>query len=171
MESFDTAGNFTWQVPQNVKRIKVTVIGGAGGGSAGLFIYGQYLYGGNGGTGQVVTKIMDVTPGDSHNIVVGTGGNPGIGYSYSMGNYNCKSGTIGNSSSFDSLTASGGLIGSGARSLIGEYNHEEYSGINASTNRLSLYPEYSIGGLGGYNTGNSSPNGQAGSPGAVILEW
>ena len=70
--------------------IEIWVVGGGGGGSS-------VVPGGGGGAGRLETGKFLLTPGTSHNIVVGNGGNPGFS---------------GNQSRFGSLiTALGGTAG------------------------------------------------------------
>ncbi len=76
MVIFDSAGTYTWTVPDGVYKIKVEMRG-AGGGGAYNGSYGDYYYycgGGGGGYGLVV---MDVTPGQVCAITVGAGGSSG----------------------------------------------------------------------------------------------
>ena len=73
MVIFDSAGTYTWTVPDGVYKIKVEMWG-AGGGGAYYSGSNEYCGGGGGGYGLVV---IDVTPGQVCAITVGAGGDVG----------------------------------------------------------------------------------------------
>jgi len=93
-----TSGSGTWTCPNNVTRIKVTIIAGGGGGGAGG-IDGEVSPGGVGGA---ASGIYTVTPGSGYNYSVGAGG---VGSTTSTG------GTGGASSLTGICSATGGTGG------------------------------------------------------------
>lgn len=70
MQTFTTAGTFTWTRPSGVTRIKVYVTGGGGGGGSHNSDDAQ----GGGGAGGTAIKVMDVTSIPSVTVTVGAGG-------------------------------------------------------------------------------------------------
>jgi hypothetical protein len=107
--------NQTWTVPDNVYLLEVFMVGGGGGGGGG----GGNGAGGGGGGGQVVlTRNVQVTPGQSIGITIGAGGAGGA-----VGSV----GLSGSSTIFGSLSAVGGNPGgvagtsggSTSRSILG----------------------------------------------------
>ncbi len=75
MVIFDSAGTYTWTVPDGVYKIKVEMWGAGGGGAYyDGSSHDEYCGGGGGGYGLVV---MDVTPGQVCAITVGAGGSSG----------------------------------------------------------------------------------------------
>lgn len=91
-----TSGTNTWTCPTGVTKIKVTVIGGGGGGAfwSNIDAYG----GGAGGAG---CNYYTVTPGTGYTVTVGAGGNGSSG-----------AGGNGGTSSFSSLISATGGVGS-----------------------------------------------------------
>ena len=65
---FDSVGSFTWTVPSGVHKIIVECWGGGGNGLAGIG------YGGSGGGGGYAKSILNVSPGENYNLIVGSGG-------------------------------------------------------------------------------------------------
>lgn len=96
---YTSPGSTTFDVPRGIYQIHATIVGGGGGGSriAGL--------GGAGGSGGACKEVvLDVTPGETITVVVGSGGAGGI-----LGDLRGKEG--GNSSltgTFGSVRAKGG---------------------------------------------------------------
>ena len=74
IKAFRVAGLHTWEVPQKCKVLKVEAWGG-GGGSGHLF--NSNSGGGDGGGGGFVEIIIEVKPGETLEIVVGSGGAAG----------------------------------------------------------------------------------------------
>ena len=75
MVIFDSAGTYTWTVPDGVYKIKVEMWGAGGGGAYyDGSSFDKYCGGGGGGYGLVV---IDVTPGQVCAITVGAGGDVG----------------------------------------------------------------------------------------------
>ena len=71
---FTSSGTFT--VPKGIKQIKVFAVGGGGGcGSSWVYSDNGVDHGGNGGGGGYTkTSIINVNPGDSISVSIGTGG-------------------------------------------------------------------------------------------------
>jgi len=94
VNSFTTAGSYSWIAPSSVISIEYLVVGGGGSGGVG--------YGGGGGAGGFLTGTMPVSVGSLYNITVGAGGVATA--SNSSGAY----GNNGGNSSFSTITAVGG---------------------------------------------------------------
>lgn len=192
---FDSAGTYTWAVPdelkQGTKKAFVTVIGAGGGGR------GMEVYWGGGGGGGIAKSLVDLTGVDSVTITVGAGGDGGA-YDAVNGH-----GTHGGSSSFgEFFSATGGqrgggfgVGGSGGTGVGGDFNGSLGSGDSVGV--LPDDTQYYCGGTGGGpggaghrgrndepaepghwpgggGGGGASPNsGPAGSgaDGGVIIEW
>lgn len=139
-------GTYTFTVPSDVTSLEVTMIGGGGGGGGGN--YGSYIdayggSGGGGGSGYAGVILMDVTPGQTYTVIVGTGGSGGKAYGGCwFPGTRAGAGNSGDSSSFGAFNSPGGYGGLGGHDTI---NHG-YGGQNI---------EYGEGGLGGkgYNDG------------------
>lgn len=87
IQTYSTAGSYSWTVPTGVKSVEYLVVAGGGGGYNGW-------YGGGGGAGGMLTGTgYGVTPGATVSITVGAGG---------------AGGSNGGNSVFDTLTAIGG---------------------------------------------------------------
>lgn len=98
-QKFTTNGTFT--VPQNINRVKVTVVGGGGG----YVISPDLRYGSKGGDGGVSVKyVTGLTPGQTIAITIGTIGTP-------LNAYVGTAGTGGNTSFGSYCTATGGAGG------------------------------------------------------------
>jgi hypothetical protein len=69
IDSFTTAGSYTWTVPVGVTSIQIVATGGGGGAAS-----PGTGSGGNGGPGGVVTATLAVNPGDTLSLYVGGGG-------------------------------------------------------------------------------------------------
>lgn len=137
--SFTSSGTFT--VPENVTKIKVTVVGGGGGGAGS----DNKNYGGSGG---FASGYIDVTPGQVITATVGTGG--------------ASTGADGGDSSFEGLVATGGK----GATTGGSGDGENGTGTGGSLNLTGSTGEstHLLKGKGGY--GNNS----AGKDGLIIIE-
>lgn len=172
-KEFTTPGTYSWIVPRGVFNVLV-VLNGAGGGGGGFFTFsgGGGNSGGGGGSGGIFVDMIPVTPGETIQIVVGTGGNRGTdGYHPTPG----SSGEGGGYSKFKSSYAyggSGGYAGSqygngggGSGGIGGGYGgrgQDGQPGVGSS------------GGLGGKNPGdigNGGNTSQAGKNGKVVIRW
>ena len=69
--TFNTAGNNTWTCPAGVTSITVGSWGAGGGGGYGVY---EYASGGSGAGGSFIQSTISVTPGQTYNLTVGTGG-------------------------------------------------------------------------------------------------
>jgi hypothetical protein len=96
---FASSGN--WTCPTGITKVLVTVIGGGGGGGGGRNI-NPGSNGSSGGTGGYGTGVLTVTPGTVYTVTVGTGGTGG-GFG--------TSGTAGGTSTFGTISATGGAAG------------------------------------------------------------
>lgn len=153
---YRTPGTYTVTFPAGVTTARITLAGAGGGGGAGKREAednkDSYYKGGNGGRGELVTKTISVTEGQTVSVIVGAGGAGGIKGTgtYAVG----TSGTAGGTSSILGVSAKGG--GGGNRATT---NWDGYAGAS-----------YGNGGAGG-NGGRGHSSGSAGSPGWVIIEY
>lgn len=126
--NYTAAGTYTFTAPAGVTSIDVQAAGGGGGNGGSCQVYGElsgrdagYGYitasGGAGGTGELVTKTVSVTPGSSYTVTVGAGGTNGANINPGSSLHStarAPSGTAGGASSVGSLvTARGGGGGTG----------------------------------------------------------
>ena len=105
-----TSGSGTWTCPNNVTRIRVTIIAGGGGGGAPLDTVSA------GGVGGAASGIYTVTPGSGYNYSVGAGG---------VGSTTSNGGAGGTSSLTGICSATGGAGG-----IAGGYYGVSGSGSN-----------------------------------------
>lgn len=141
---YRTPGTYTFTSPETT--LKVTVAGAGGGGAGNNWINEEPIApGGNGGSGELITKNISVTPLSTLTIIVGSGGAGGSYWGYP--------GRAGGSSSIvNFVTARGGG-----------------GGLRDNKNGTS-YGNGGAGGLGGKRT-DWGEDGKAGSPGWVIIEY
>jgi len=160
-----TSGSGNWTVPANVTRVRVTLIGGGGGGASGHEINPNTQGGGGGGSGGFRKDSISVTPGQVLSYAVGTGG-AGI----ATGKYDGgRDGSDGTSTTFGSLTATGGGKGisrptaggaAGSPGGVAGSAGESRSGDTSSAGGAGAgIPGISAGGAGGAAGSNA---GQAG---------
>ncbi len=193
----------SWTCPQGIYQIRVELWGAGGGGGGGsgstsnngcmLWIGSGYVgaYGGQGGSGGYNSGILNVVPGTTYNIVIGSGGSGGNASFCGTGN----TGQNGGSSTFSNLLiANGGSGGIGGNSYLGTpgqgqngangaVNNWTYSNSLASQsyipmNLLTPIPSLAAGGNNGsYGTccgsiGNSNPtSGGQGQDGFCIITY
>lgn len=152
-DSYTSPGTHTWTCPAGVTTASVTVAGGGGGGIAVKWKVNpsspKYA-GGEGGAGALNTTTLSVTPNHTYTITVGKGGLPYV--STDKGDYGEKHASNGETSSFDSISASGGQ---GAYVTI-----HNLTGHNGAS--------YGSGGAGG-STWDTGAN--AGGNGWVYVEY
>lgn len=143
---YRTPGTYTFTFPVGVTTAKSTVAGAGGGGAGNEWINEAPIApGGNGGSGELITKNISVTPLSTLTIIVGSGGAGGSYWGYP--------GRAGDSSSIvNFVTARGGG-----------------GGLKENKNGTS-YGNGGAGGLGGKRT-DRGDDGKAGSPGWVIIEY
>jgi hypothetical protein len=101
---FASSGN--WTCPAGVQKVLVTVIGGGGGGQANYPLGVSGFAGKNGGCGGYGVGVLTVTPGTVYTVTVGSGGAGGSG--------NAGLGTDGGTSTFETISATGGNRGTTA---------------------------------------------------------
>lgn len=179
-----TAGSQSWTCPAGVYYVYVSMGGSSGGGGGGRSYYNSYADGGAGGSGQVISCIISVTPGTSYTLTVGAAGVTGS-----------TDGTAGGATSFGSLLSiSGGAGGKGAYVESGNL----FWGVKGSNGSISSYKSvilltnlynftyseeiyqpatlpilgYNVGGSGGAkisSSSNISPTN--GLPGYIKIIW
>lgn len=122
LQKWETAGTYTFVVPDligNGSKFKagVLVIGSGGSGSVGAISHGTssynyYCHGSGGSSGFIVEDIVELTPGQSIQCVVGKGGAlSSMTLDYSEYDAKRSNGKDGSFSKFGQLTANGGLGG------------------------------------------------------------
>lgn len=167
---YDTAGTYTFIVPNNVSAISVQAWGAGGGGGSG-FLMGSGG-GGAGGGGGFSQGSINVTPGDSYTVDVGAGGAGGV---YSTAN-SAGSGVTGGLSDFEGPTdvvAYGGRGGGqtygppwGGAGGTGDNGFGDTGNGGGGGGSLSDYqPTQPIFGGGGGGAGGVSGNGSVGGEG------
>lgn len=163
MVMYATASSGTFTIPDNVTKLKVTVIGGGAGGRMDNNS-GAFTYGGHGGS--TVKYLTGLTPGLTLGYTVGAGGN---------GTYNCGGGAAGSgpfngsassvysgTQSISTITASGGTYASPS-------SNAACSGGD-TVNNLG-YNGYGSGCSGAVNSGGGCWSTYGGNTGAIIFEW
>lgn len=141
-----TPGTYTVTVPAGVTTMRTQTAGAGGGGAGNNWINEEPIApGGNGGSGELITKNISVTPLSTLTIIVGSGGAGGSYWGY-------PGGAGGSSSIVNFVTARGGG-----------------GGLRNNKNGTS-YGNGGAGGLGGKRT-DWGEDGKAGSPGWVIIEY
>lgn len=124
-QEFLTPGTFSWSVPSAVYRVWVTVVGGGGGGGAGAYSPWNQTYpyggggGGRGGTGY--RRPIDVIPGSTLSIRVGSGGTGATGSSGFAGNSGSPGGNSYVTINGYIVEAQGGFAGVGGYEANGYY--------------------------------------------------
>lgn len=141
IQEWTTAGSYTWTAPDLFNgrsyTIGVMVIGGgaSGGAYARNGLIEGYIGADGGPSGYSNYAIIKVTPGSTHNIVVGAGG-ASVTASRSSSGYSFSRGNSGGSSSFNGLlVAKGGTVISDQKSVGGQpsVQHESLFGSSMST--------------------------------------
>jgi hypothetical protein len=179
MQVFTAPGTFT--TPASTTRMKISVVGGGGGGTDGTFqpvFPSPTLYpGGGGGGGGSAIYVGAVTANTPYPITVGTAGINGPNGSPNP--YASPNSTPGNSSSFGSLVSAtggnGGTFanagGAGGTGTGGNLNLTGVKGYKA-VNQVPTVTVPAIGGGSGLGVSYGLGGGQA-TPlgGVVIVEW
>ncbi len=191
IQTFNSAGSYTWTKPANINRVRVFVTGaGAGGGGS-----NDDDAGGGGGAGGTAIKIIDVSSVSTVSVTVGAGSRgannnefPSLaGGSSSFGAY-----CTGNGGNMSPNWGRGGSGGSATGGDINIYGGDAYTGqidgANASeaggTGGASYWGSGGAGGSywsarvaasvygsgGGGGQGDSNQSGSAGMSGIVIVE-
>ena len=160
-----TVGSYTWTVPANVTKIKVTVVGGGG---AGADVASSSTAAGGGGGGGTAIKIFTVTPGQQIPLVAGAAGQTS---SFASGTIYATAGAAGGAGMwYDAQNYFGGAGGSSTHGGGGR-------GASSSTGSISMFAP-SIGATNGQNYGGggggnniSGLGNTAGASGVVIIEY
>lgn len=158
VQQFNTAGTTSFTVAEGVSSLEYLIVGGGGGGGTSTSF--STAGSGGGGAGGVITGTLNVSAGQSLDVVVGAGGNAGA-----AGN---NSGTNGGNSSLGlnigtNLTALGGgagIGGNGNGSAGGSGGGGRGGGAGAG-----LQPTTPQGGLGNSGGTGPSPGGHGGGGG------
>lgn len=173
-ERIESVGSGVWTVPNNVNSVTVTVIGGGGSGASGHEINPNTEGGGGGGSGGVNRQTISVTPGQQISYTVGAGGIgvPTAGYDGG------RNGNPGQSSSFGSITATGGGAGisrptaggaagspGGTAGSAGESRGGDTTSAGGNGGGVPGYSTGGTGGARGSNAGSAGVGPGAGSGG------
>lgn len=162
-QQWTTPGTYTVHIPAGIDSIEYKIAGAGGGGGGGNHMsHGPYLYGGNGGSGELLTGKMTVTSNSDYQVIVGAGGAGGVGVKYSDSQ---TSGKSGGNSSFGNISARGG--GGGYRATTPSYSSSEGEWIGGSDGANGT--SYGAGGAGGNGTGWSGTAGSGGNGWVEIL--
>lgn len=191
-QKFTANGSFN--VPTNVRKLFVTLVGGGGGG-AGAISTSPYSPGGGGAGGVKYRVPLSVSPGQVISVTIGAGGAGGFGTA-SGGTFANSNGGGGGTSSFGALLSASGGGGGFCQSTSasgGAAGTTEYAGAGASGSPVTgvsggagggnIFSAaalaghdsptgvlYGGGGAGGRSTGYWF-NGAAGAAGLCIVEW
>jgi hypothetical protein len=136
----------SWTVPAGVTYINATLVGGGGGGAGGMS--NPWLYGADGTGGQVISNVLNTTPGASIAYAIGAGGGAGA--------YSAQGGLGGTTTMTGLTSALGG--GGGAGTTSSNPSGGSNPGLSAAN--------YGIGG----KAANPS-NGSDGGSGSIIIEY
>lgn len=177
----------TFVVPVGVTKVLLTMIGGGGAGGAATGAVGNVGNGGNSGY-SLIKYPFTVTPGASLTVTIGSGGT-GV---------NSLAGNNGGTTSFDSVSVSGGLGGEingaakaaireglgisrpGIRGVTGTTAGDGGSSFHGSggvgltaghANGASALANTGAGGAGATNDNSSTIKGGDGGSGLCIVEW
>ena len=183
IKKYTTAGEYSFKVPFGITNLTISLISGGGGGGSGFNEYG----GGGGGRGAyVIDQVINVTPKETLTVIVGEGGNGGIGNE-----------TIINNSSINTDGESGGIscikreenvlvsANAGTKGGRGYRSFNSYGGgkggsidgtnggyrVVGNGGETELFSDYGNGGNGGYSSSASGEehNGYEGKNGAVVI--
>lgn len=149
--------NGTWTVPAGVTGAQVILVGGGAGGGQST----GNSAGGGGGGGAVVTRNLQVTPGQTFNIAVGAGGQGGAGPSTAYQDYTLTlPGANGGTTTFGTGSAVNLLQNTTFDfSILGWENTAfiRYFTATLSTTTASVYPNTQGIQVGMYVTGTNIP--------------
>lgn len=154
-------GTYSITLPDNTVDLNVELAGagGGGGGAWASAYYGRAQSGGDGGSGEVINRTIDVSSHKNLSVTVGAGGTGGSN-KFSDGYYGAAgSGKNGGNSSItigtNTVTAKGGTGGQG-----GGYNSDyDWAGKNGTS-----YGNGGTGGQGGIGRSNDGDSGSLISP-------
>lgn len=175
-QSWETPGEYTWTVPDNVSEVQIRCSGGGGGGGA-----GSYYMGGRGGDAYEAQTSESVSPGSTLYIGVGGGGGggtnnsddpPGPGGSLGGGDGGDPNAGGGGGRSYVSHSSGdsnyivigggggGGGASSGGGGGGGDGGDAGYTGSDGNDGDDPDYDNYGTGGEGGsYGSGGSAGSG------------
>ena len=169
-------GSCTWTVPAGVTSADVLIVGGGGGGAAGSNAANTYGSGGGGGGGVYLAAGYPLTPGNSLSLNIGAGGTgatpTGVG--------NTSTGSQGNQTVFDQITAGGGGAGGAMDTASNPGGNGTVGGGGGGTsnwwfaygyNGTSSTPAPAVGGTGSPATvgGKTFPAINGGKGGTFII--
>lgn len=162
-QQWTTPGTYTFHIPAGIDSIEYKIAGAGGGGGGGNHMsHGPYLYGGNGGSGELLTGKMTVTSNSDYQVIVGAGGAGGVGVKYSGRQ---TSGKSGGNSSFGNISARGG--GGGYKATTPSYLSGEGEWIGGSDGANGT--SYGAGGAGGNGTNWGGETAGSGGNGWVEI--
>jgi hypothetical protein len=173
IQTYTTAGTYSWTVPDGVIRVALEIWGGGGGGynDGG----GNFAYGGGGG---YAFSIVSVVPGEVLTVVVGAGGANQAAVAFNAGG---TSSVASAASSFTTVSATGGTAaGAGGVGSNGKLNasggaggqNGAYAAIGAG-----MSPHSDVGArasgltLTGPGTGGSPSAVGSGQAGSVFIYY
>jgi hypothetical protein len=158
---FTTPGTYTWVAPTGVRRVSAMCVGagGSGSGSGAAGVAG----GAGGGGGLGWRNDIEVTPGTSYTVVVGRGGDYGIGSGRAGNSYFLDTTTVVGFGGFNATTivANTSTGGSGG-SWTGAGGGTGGKGADGGVDTASPFKGAGGGGAGGY-----SGNGGVGTYGGT----
>jgi hypothetical protein len=165
---YNTAGTYTFTVPNGVTRVKATVVAG-GGAANGCNDSTQFAGACGGGGGWAIKWITGLTPGTQISVVVGAGGAGvaavtagGSGASSSFGAYCSATGGSGGGLNTNYYAGGGPGVGSG-----GDIQGYGSFGSDGSSAAVTNWPGLSGGSLfGGGGRSGAGGAGAGGAPGA-----
>jgi hypothetical protein len=157
------SGSTIWVCPANVNKVLLFGCGGGGGGSGQQTVSGPPGAGGSGAL--LIPRLLNVTPGNSYTVTIGTGGSGG-----SQGNPGSRGGTT----VFDTLNFYGGY--GGTLNLISGISYGgrgvgawggDYDGTNGIPGYDSLFTGGALGaGVAPAGGGGGGPFGVGGTGGS-----
>jgi hypothetical protein len=153
----------TWTAPGDVDKIEILLCGGGGGG-----------YGGSGdetgGSGSVITEVLEVSPGLTYSVVIGAGGVGGdprtSGSASSFGDFSISGGTRG-ASQEGALVPPSGFGGWAGSTLL----WDGVDGFGRGGRIAAGYSPPINSGSGGSGSGNSATATNGSSGVAIIKYW
>lgn len=158
--SYFTPGTYTFTVPAGVTYISAIMVGGGGGGGTGGAPIGTIgpassAGGGGGGGGLMWVNNLQVNPGDTFTVFVGSGGSD-----FYEQNAGASGLSWSNAYSWGSVYAAGGSNGAGpSRDTTGYLDIRGYTGGNGGT----FNPNYSLVNSGGSHGGGYGGRGGNGN--------
>lgn len=185
IQIYDTPGSYTWNVPEGVTKVWVTVVGG--GGAGGRNSASPTLKNAGGGGGGTSLKMINLIGVTSVPVTVGDGGmgGPGAGGGGQTSSFGEFFSATGGSGAGETGGAGGVGVGgdinirggsgsdaTGANNGSGDGGDSMYGGAGRAGAALST-SVVDGGQYGGGGGGTASPasRGGSGGPGIVIIQW